>query len=193
MKRAPEVVLAVISCGVIGLTAAILLGMPLPIGSMGLLGPGFAAFVLVMLSIIRRRQGPLSPLFPTAYHVLREVEEFTGAHVGAAGVTPRHVTAWREILARQNGDRYFKSLLVEGTPAGQLYGLAGAYFTDPAGLEVLAVPYRNHTGTVMTTFTCLVGEKPIREIAEQIVSGALPNELRGAGTRDELVGRRACP
>lgn len=57
MKRTPEVVLAVISCGVIGLAAARLLGVVRHVDAMALLVPGFTVFALVMLSIIRRRSG----------------------------------------------------------------------------------------------------------------------------------------
>ena len=57
MKRMPEVVLAVISCGVIGLAAARLLGVVRHVDAMALLVPGFTVFALVMLSIIRRRSG----------------------------------------------------------------------------------------------------------------------------------------
>jgi hypothetical protein len=118
-------------------------------------------------------------LFPAEYHTLRVVEVFTGDRIGAAGITPGHLTAWRELLVLENGDECFKNLVAHATLAGQLYGLAGVYFTDQAGLETLATPYRTHGGTVMTIITCVVGEIPVREIVERIVSGALPKQLRG--------------
>ena len=79
MKRTPELVLAVVSCGVIGLTAAKLLGLvELPDAAKSL-GIAFPAFIWLMLPKIRRRENPPPqsepqvPLpaelpYPTEYH-----------------------------------------------------------------------------------------------------------------------------
>ncbi len=55
--------------------------------------------------------GALPNRFPPAYRILLTVEVFTGDRVGAAGRTPAHLTAWRDLLTHKNADRYFKSLL----------------------------------------------------------------------------------
>ena len=117
--------------------------------------------------------------FPTEFDTLRTVEVFTGDRIGPLWKTPPHLAAWRRLLIHGTADECFKELIVSASLAGQLYGLAGVYFTDHASLAALAAPYRVHQGTVKTIFTCLVGDTPVREIVDQIESGALPAELRG--------------
>ena len=106
---------------------------------------------------------------------------FTGDRIGAIGITPKHLTAWRKVLGLENADECFKSLVTHAKLAGQLYGLAGVYFTDGGALQSLAAPYRGHQGTVMTIFACVGAETPVRDIVERILRGALPKHLRGSG------------
>lgn len=118
--------------------------------------------------------------FPTEFDTLRTVEVFTGDRIGAVGMTPPHLTAWRRLLIHERADECFKQLIDSASLAGQLYGLAGVYCTDHASFAALAAPYKVHRGTVKTIFACFVGDTPVTEIVDQIASGALLAELRGS-------------
>jgi hypothetical protein len=136
--------------------------------------------------------GALVNRFPPSYRVLLTIEVFTGDRVGAAGRTPAHLTAWRELLSDKNADAYFKSLLSNATLPGQLYGLAGLYYTDRPSLTTLATPYLKRQDAIKTMVACFVADTPVSEIVERIVDGAWPDVLRrgASGVPDWLARRR---
>src|ERR1051325_11544014 len=69
------------------------------------------------------KQDPLS----VSIAVLKQSEAFKAAAVGAAGITPNEVLAWRVIF--HSPDRYsvFRDVLATGSPSGRLYALAGLW------------------------------------------------------------------
>jgi hypothetical protein len=107
-------------------------------------------------------------------------------------MTPAHLTAWRDLLSHKKADTYFKSLLYNAGLPGQLYALAGIYYTDPPCLMTLATPYLKRQDAVKTIVACDVADTPVSEIVEGIVDGAWPEALRrGApGVSDWLARRR---
>jgi hypothetical protein len=122
---------------------------------------------------------PLTPLdFPPAYRALLTIPYFTGDRVGAVGVTPAHLVAWRSLVSDRDATRSFRGLIATGTLPAQLYGLAGLYYSDPASLSLLAAPYLQSLDSVPTLLACFAGTTPVREIAEGIVAGAWPEALR---------------
>ena len=119
--------------------------------------------------------------FPPAYRMLLTVEVFTGDRIGAAGRTPLHVLAWHDLLNYRQATSCFKGLITHAALPGQLYGLAGLYFTDPVSLKALAIPYLKRQDPVLTIVTCMTGHVPACAIVERIVDGAWPEELRRGG------------
>ncbi len=117
--------------------------------------------------------------YPPEFRLLLSVEVFTGDRIGPLGRTPLHVTAWRELLNHHKATNCFKSLIARATLPGQLYGLAGLYFTDPVCLKVLAAPYFKRQDAVYTIVTCVAGNVPADVIVERIVDGTWPEALRG--------------
>jgi hypothetical protein len=129
--------------------------------------------------------------FSEAYRTLRTVNVFTGDRVGAVGLTPAHLTAWRSLLADKNAATHFKRLLSTATLPGQLYALAGLYYADRPHLQELAAPYLERADTVPTVITCCVDTAPVREIVTRIIDGAWPEILRRGGSGIELMAHRA--
>ena len=114
---------------------------------------------------------------PPAYRTLLTVPAFTGDRVGAAGITPTHLSAWRSLLSSRHATRHFRRLIATGSLPAQLYGLAGLYYSDPASVSLMAAPYIRSLESVPTLFACFAGATPVREIAEGIVTGAWPEAL----------------
>ena len=142
----------------------------------------FAVIVLgVGLSGCSRGSSTLSPAPEVSeeYAMLFGEELFQGAHVGFRGETPQVVYAFRAILDHPDGDIYFKSLIDQATMPGQLYGLAGIYYTDPDMLDLLIEPYLKSSQTVKTFFGCILSEEDVSTIAAWIQDGSVPEDLRG--------------
>lgn len=116
--------------------------------------------------------------FPPAYRELLVVEVFSGDRIGAAGRTPSHLTAWRDLLAHESATSCFQALVANATLPGQLYGLAGLYFKDPTRLKTLVTPYLSREDSVPAIVACFVGQMAVREIVERILDGAWPEALR---------------
>src|SRR5262245_37609038 len=119
--------------------------------------------------------------FPPEFYTLRTAEVFARSRVGAISRTPPQVVAWRRLLGHERADEYFKELIVSASLAGQLYGLAGVYFTDRASLAALAGPFKIRPETVETAFTCVSSLTDVRELVDRIENGVLPAEFLGSG------------
>jgi len=151
--------------------------MAAPAKRMGMLSLGFCSLLIACSN----SEQPLAPQpLPPEYGTVLSTDTFSGAYVGIAATTPPTVLAWRVLLAHPDADRIFKQLLADATLPGQLYGLAGVYFTDPPAFEALAAPYLVRGDTIWTQFGCIVSLDPARMIAGRILDGTLPAELRGA-------------
>jgi hypothetical protein len=79
---------------------------------------------------------PTAPL-DDAMDVLRGAPTFASASVGYEGTVPPTVVAWLTILSEPTARNLFQDVLRTGTPAGQMYALAGLRAIDvPLFLEV---------------------------------------------------------
>jgi hypothetical protein len=115
---------------------------------------------------------------PKEYEILLSADKFYGAHVGFGGITPPTVFAYRDLLDRPNADDSFKDLIETATLPGRLYGLAGVYFTDPSSLPDLSRRFLESSESVPAFFGCILSDTQVKELAQRIVDGSLPRELR---------------
>jgi hypothetical protein len=115
---------------------------------------------------------------PKEYEILLSADKFYGAHVGFGGITPPTVFAYRDLLDRPNADDSFKDLIKTATLPGRLYGLAGVYFTDPSSLPDLSRRFLESSESVPAFFGCILSDTQVKELAQRIVDGSLPRELR---------------
>jgi len=119
------------------------------------------------------------PDLPEEYATLKDAGTFKGSRVGYGGMTPPEVLAFRSLLGSSRSDCLYKRLLGEASTPGQLYALAGIYFTDPEGFAAAIQPYLESADQVETMFGCIVDKQVVSVIATSIASGALPLDLRG--------------
>ena len=112
------------------------------------------------------------------YEILSSTDKFYGAHIGFGGQTPPTVYAYRELLDQPNADDTFKELIEKGTMPGRLYGLAGVYFTDPSSLPDLSRAFLESSESVPAFFGCFLSDTQVRDLAQRIIDGSLPRELR---------------
>jgi hypothetical protein len=115
---------------------------------------------------------------PEEYEILLSTDKFYGAHIGFGGITPPTVYAYRDLLDQPNADDSFKELIEEGTMPGRLYGLAGVYFTDPSSLPELSRRFLESSESVPAFFGCILSDAQVKDLAQRIVDGSLPRELR---------------
>jgi hypothetical protein len=113
----------------------------------------------------------------TDYELLKNADKFYGAHIGFGGITPPTVYAFRDLLDHPKADDSFKKLIESAMMPGKLYGLAGVYFTDPSSLPGLSQQFLESSETVPTLFGCILCDVEVKELAQRIVDGSLPNEL----------------
>lgn len=118
-----------------------------------------------------------NPTPEEALEMLREASGLAGASVGIDGTTSRQVRAFRVVLREAYADQAFKQLLNEATKSGQLYALAGLYFTDPAYMNEAARVFLNDHSEVETYFGCIVDEQPVSRLTAEIVDGTLPRSF----------------
>ena len=121
----------------------------------------------------------LSPEGAQAFRGLLRTETFAGPEVGFGGLPSAEVEAFRVLLHEEAGAEAFDTLLRRAHKAGQLYGLAGLYFLDRAKMEAAKGRYLRDENEVETIFGCLIERARVSVLAEQIVSGALPEYFRG--------------
>jgi len=85
------------------------------------------------------------------------------------GFMQRPVHAWRVLAATPNASPDFARLTSEGSPAGQLFGLAGLLLTDTlAARPVLERLLRDSTHVHLITPCETVEETTVRAIAAEI-------------------------
>jgi hypothetical protein len=108
-----------------------------------------------------------------AYAKLRDASTFSSGRVGAAGLLPEAVYAFRTLKSDPKGDAAFKSLLKEATPAGQLYALCGLWFTDPGAFKTEAERLKRANGEVDTLAGCVGMKSHMADIIESKVPGAV--------------------
>jgi hypothetical protein len=116
-----------------------------------------------------------------AFELLQRTRSFAGASVGIAGTPSGQVEAFRRLLGEPETDRAFKSLQRSATLPGQLYALAGLYFTDQGHLQSTAQKYRRNQTKVETYFGCIIDEQPASRMVAGITDGSIPHAFKGRG------------
>ncbi len=122
---------------------------------------------------------PLSAEGQHAYDVLRDAEMFSGDGVGFAGLMPATVEQFRVLIAEPEADAAFKTLMGEATPAGQLFGLAGVYFTDAGRFAHYADHFRRSSERVSIMQGCIMQRTSVGRVVPDIADGTFPRSIRG--------------
>ena len=120
----------------------------------------------------------LRPENRQAFLALANAEMLTTAGIGASGQLSNHTAAFRSLLADSHCDAAFKELVAIGGTPGQLYGLAGTYFTDPAFFRRALVRYRGSATRVVFLNGCTYLHETVGEVVKLIESGDLPRSFR---------------
>ena len=95
-----------------------------------------------------------------AYDALLNARQFEDSHVGFAGSLSTKIHDFNTLLEEKNADAAFKAIVKKGTPAGQLYGLSGIYFTDHAHFKNRVERFGISDKMVDKLSGCIVG--PVR-------------------------------
>jgi hypothetical protein len=135
----------------------------------------FLTSILLISSVCSLTAAPpaLSGPAREAYVTLRDAATFSSGRVGAAGLLPQEVYAFRTLKDDPMADAAFKSLLKEATPAGQLYALCGLWFTDPGAFKTEAERLKRANGEVDTLAGCVGMKSHMADIIESTVPGAV--------------------
>jgi xanthine/CO dehydrogenase XdhC/CoxF family maturation factor len=112
-----------------------------------------------------------------AAEILRHTDRFASVAVGPAGITSTQVLAWRVVFQSPAADSVFRSLLSDGTRAGQLYALAALFINDHAAYLEGAARQRALGGDVATQFGCIGSQQPVAAILDEMDRGQWSAEL----------------
>lgn len=110
------------------------------------------------------------------YQIILNMQTYSDAAVGIAGVTPESVQAFRRLVKRDNAGVLFRRLIKEARPAGQLYALCGLYFTDKPAFEASLPQFRNSGITVTTQYGCMIGQETVANLVSK--SGSRVMDLK---------------
>ena len=113
-----------------------------------------------------------------AMAVLRGTSRLYAAQIGYAGLRPPEALAWQAVARSVKADSLFKALVQTPSPVGQLYGLAGVYWTDTSAYPLLAAHRRSQSGSVSTMVGCIARYVSIAEVVREIDTGRWTAELR---------------
>jgi len=146
---------------------------------------GVVALVVPRMTALREpvTAEPNQPSQPLdiALAILRNAERFSSAGVGVAGITPNEVMAWRVISFRADAESTFLKLLDTGTPAGQLYALAGLRFRNDSVFARKASRFKARADQVQTIRGCIGGAATFGELVAEITKGDWVRDyLRGS-------------
>ena|GEM_PF-2932380 len=129
-----------------------------------------------------KKSDKLSKDGQAALQVLLSVRSFQDVEV-RGGEMSAGVKAFRVLVRDPAGDGAFKKLLEDGTKAGQLYGLCGVYFTDPASFRGAAE--RLHDGP-SETVPYEVGDTTADELVSTLILSKEPDAVRLKGPKDSV-------
>jgi len=121
----------------------------------------------------------LGPAGKDAFALLLHTAEFSGPTVGAIGITPDSVYAFRVLLSEPSSLEVFRILVQEASLAGQLYGLAGLYLLDELAFQSAHERFQHRREPVMTHAGCSEAEERLEDVALEIAHGELPRLLAG--------------
>ena len=113
---------------------------------------------------------PISAL-AESMDILRHAPRFEAAAVGYSGSVPTSVVAWLTVVRSAAPDSLLRNLLQTGTPAGQLYALAGLRVTNPQLFTETARAFRTFHPTVPTWAGCIGGSELVRSIVSDLERG----------------------
>jgi hypothetical protein len=135
----------------------------------------FLTSILVVSSVCSLTAAPpdLTGSAREAYVTLRDAATFSSGRVGAAGILPKEVYAFRTLKEDSMADAAFKSLLKEAKPAGQLYALCGLWFTDPVAFKTEAEKLKRANSEVDTLAGCVGMKSHMADIIESKIPGAV--------------------
>jgi hypothetical protein len=107
----------------------------------------------------------------STYETVQRAESFTVGGVGVAGTRTKQELAFRELAKQPQAGLRFRKLLVDGSPAGKMYGLLGLKLTDTNGFEE-ALPHFTECETKIETIGgCMVMHTTVGYVAKQIARG----------------------
>jgi hypothetical protein len=119
-----------------------------------------------------------APEIRAEYEMLRGAQGYSPLCIGFPLTVSRPADSYRAVLAHPDADRHFKELLVSAGTAGQLYALAGLYFTDPAFFEKAIPGYLETSEKVITGVGDLFAQTDVSRLAAKIREGVIPKDLR---------------
>ncbi len=125
-----------------------------------------------------------------AYGTVKAATTFSSTHVGAAGLTPEVIGAFRTLLGDAKADAAFKSLLEEATPVGQLYALCGLWYTDPAAFRDAAEKLKKRGTEVPTLQGCMMSKEKMSAIIESKESGAVRLKSNKESVKDWMASHK---
>jgi hypothetical protein len=144
--------------------------------------------LLVVSSVCSLTAAPPALTGPArdAYGKIKDAATFSSGRVGAAGILPEVIYAFRTLKSDPLADAAFKSLLTEAKPAGQLYALCGLWFTDPAAFKTEAERLKQANIQVDTLSGCVGMKKHMAEMIESKVPGAVRLKSNKESVKDWL-------
>jgi hypothetical protein len=116
---------------------------------------------------------PLGAKARAAFEVLKGTPTFSSTTVGIAGITPREVFAFRDLLDDPQADAALKILLKEATPEGRLYAVCGLWFTDPAEFQAQVKLLEHTSMKVNHVDGCERGEERVNRLVWSNETGAV--------------------
>jgi len=113
-----------------------------------------------------------------AMKILRGATTIESVAVSDGGEPSCYVMAYRRVLQSSRADRRFKRLLATAdTEAGQLYALAGLYYTDPEAFLAVAPRYLADTESRVPQLDgCASSEETVAAVAARIADGHWPKQ-----------------
>jgi hypothetical protein len=101
-----------------------------------------------------------------AFEHLRTANTFDDAHVGFSGELSTYVAAFRTILDDTRAAAIFEALYASAsaTREGELYGVAGLYFTDPSAFALAITALERSTEVVQTRHGCSGEREPVASV-----------------------------
>jgi hypothetical protein len=104
----------------------------------------------------------------TPYETVRTASHFAIGGVGVAGTITPEELAMRKIRDGPQSEQQLRSLIREGTPAGQMYALFALRQLKTADYVTLSAPYRQNSLSVPTISGCIIHTQTMSEAVRWI-------------------------
>ncbi len=119
----------------------------------------------------------LTPRQREAFHYLMSARYLAGPLIGLGGSRSGGYLAMRILARSSDADAAFKSLVLHGTVAGQLYGLIGVRRTDPLFFRANAWRCAGRGDDIDFIEGCVMGHEPIAKIVSDPQAVQLPRGM----------------